>query len=793
MAKQVQTWSKPDGIPNLIARKKVDYSVFSPGSIYISRSFKQDFLEANQGINIEDGKVGKLTLVINGKRYSADLRCNFSPNAKGEKRENLQIRYDGNSELKKLLLREFTYSNQYIKSEQERNAKISVKLPDDIAEYIEFYKTDTSFKYEIKLIRSTSQMMGHPFRGIFNNADEVRWTFAFIRKMLTGIGISGADSEIFSITLPEKQNSIHINYQAWRLFGIKRRDNSTLVIEIACKDKYAQKLNMQRIFDFKQPDNEQSIGIYSIDFYDLRNYENTFIEFMNDTWLSIKKRFSTHVKTRYLNSNIKDLAEAIFNEEILEYIIENGIDTELVPLSDRTMKFSATDNQNNTWIFQANPRIYDIEKAMTKIQDISWSISRFKERVKVGDKVYIWVAGKESGIIATAVITSSPAMIQQSAEDLAFYIKPELQNSELPRVNIRIQSIVSPKLTKENIKQYAILKELHIIKHPNGTNFYVSPEQSNVIETLISCGHTNNYSSNILKKECQEESESSADDVEKTTLVNPEYSIQRCAEALGINEDTIERWIGAIDRKKQAILYGSPGTGKTYAAKHLAELLVAGGDGFIEIVQFHPAYAYEDFIMGIRPVTEDGVLTYNHQQGRFVDFCMRSRQRQGNCVLIIDEINRANLSRVFGELMYLLEYRNQSIPLSNGTIFSVPRNVYIIGTMNTADRSIAIVDHALRRRFAFLEMDVNYEVMTEFHKDGTFPISKLILWLKRINKVIGDKRYSVGVSFFLQKNLADYIQDIWEMEIIPYLEEYFFDQPEKVKEFVWENVEDSLL
>lgn len=793
MAKQVQTWSKPDGVSNLIAKKKVDYSVLSPGSIYISRTFKQDFLEANQGIDIEDGKVRKLTLIINGKKYSADLRCNFSPNAKGERRENLQIRYDGNSELKNLLMHEFTYSNQYIKNEQERTAKISVKLPDDIAEYIEFYKTDTPFNYELKLIKSTSQMMGYPFRSIFNNADEVRWTFHFARKMLIGIGVTSADSESFSITLPEKQNAIHINYQAWRLFGIKRRENSILVVEIACKDKYAQKQNMQRIFDFKQSDDEQSIGIYSMDFSDLKNCEHALIDLMNDTWLSIKERFSTHLKTRYSNSNVKDLAEAIFDEESLEYIIENGIDSESIPI-DKKVKYPLinTNDQNNTWIFQANPRIYDIEKAVKNIDDMSWPISRYKDRIRIGDKVFIWVAGKESGIIATAVITSNPAMIPQSDKELAFYIKQELQDSELPRVNISIRSIVNRKLTRENIKKHAVLKKLHIIKNPIGINFYVSSEQSKVIETLISSPPIDDCST-ASKEEYQENSESYTNNVEETMMVNPAYSIQQCAEALGIIEDTIERWIGAIERKKQAVIYGPPGTGKTYAAKHLAELLVTGGDGIIEIVQFHPAYAYEDFIMGIRPVTEGGTLTYNHQQGRFVNFCMSSKQKQGNCVLIIDKINRANLSRVFGELMYLLEYRNQYIPLLNGTLFSIPQNVYVIGTMNTADRSIAIVDHAIRRRFAFLEMNVNYDVLEKFHKDGTFPIKKLIHWLKRINEVIDDKRYSIGISFFLLKNLRDYIQDIWEMEIIPYLEEYFFDQPDKVKEFAWENVEDTLL
>ena len=175
------------------------------------------------------------------------------------------------------------------------------------------------------------------------------------------------------------------------------------------------------------------------------------------------------------------------------------------------------------------------------------------------------------------------------------------------------------------------------------------------------------------------------------------------------------RWVRAIERKGQAIIYGPPGTGKTFIAEKLALHLIGGGDGFQEVVQFHPAYAYEDFVQGIRPKARpDGSLDYPVVPGRFLDFCDRSRSCQGRCVLVIDEINRANLSQVFGELMYLLEYRNREVPLASGGMFQIPENVRLIGTMNTADRSIALVDHALRRRFAFLALYPNYEVLSKF-------------------------------------------------------------------------------
>ena len=231
-------------------------------------------------------------------------------------------------------------------------------------------------------------------------------------------------------------------------------------------------------------------------------------------------------------------------------------------------------------------------------------------------------------------------------------------------------------------------------------------------------------------------------------------------------------------------------------AKHLARHLIGGGDGFDEIVQFHPAYAYEDFIEGIRPKSnEAGGLEYPMIPGRFLEFCEKSKSRKGNCVLIIDEINRADLAKVFGELMYLLEHRKELIPLSGGRLFQIPKNVQIIGTMNTADRSIALVDHALRRRFAFLRLGPNYDVLQRYHekRKANFSIKGLIESLRNLNNQINDPHYEVGISFFLRDNLENDIEDIWNMEIEPYLEEYYFDRVTNVENFRWDKIRSKIL
>lgn len=252
---------------------------------------------------------------------------------------------------------------------------------------------------------------------------------------------------------------------------------------------------------------------------------------------------------------------------------------------------------------------------------------------------------------------------------------------------------------------------------------------------------------------------------------------------------TLERWLASLERKGQAILYGPPGTGKTYVAERLARYL-AGSN--VDLVQFHPAYSYEDFIQGIRPQAGANGLDYPVVQGRFLEFCQRAGGIDGPCVLIIDEINRANLARVFGELMYLLEYRDQEVPLAGGGRFKIPANVRLLGTMNTADRSIALVDHALRRRFAFLRLEPQFEVLRRFHATTNFGVEPLVNLLQDVNRAIDDEHYSVGISFFLREALESELPEIWSTEIEPYLEEFFFDRPQVARQFRWESISSRL-
>jgi 5-methylcytosine-specific restriction enzyme B len=262
-----------------------------------------------------------------------------------------------------------------------------------------------------------------------------------------------------------------------------------------------------------------------------------------------------------------------------------------------------------------------------------------------------------------------------------------------------------------------------------------------------------------------------------------------------LDEDFINRVRNLLLHKKQIIFYGPPGTGKTFLARRFARYFLAG-KGEYKLIQFHQSYSYEDFIEGIRPEaqqTESGhsVLGYCVVDGIFKKFSEQARNggKDSQFILIIDEINRGNLARIFGELLYLLEYRNGTVELPySKRSFNIPANLYIIGTMNTADRSIALVDHALRRRFHFIQLAPSIVVLRRFlleHRPKYIWIADL---LARLNQQLSThgvgREFHIGHSHFMSRNIdEEQLRLIWEFTIIPTLEEYFHNRVELVSKY----------
>jgi 5-methylcytosine-specific restriction protein B len=256
------------------------------------------------------------------------------------------------------------------------------------------------------------------------------------------------------------------------------------------------------------------------------------------------------------------------------------------------------------------------------------------------------------------------------------------------------------------------------------------------------------------------------------------------ARSMLMDKAELVKIVDLLWERKQVIFYGPPGTGKTYLASKLARQLTE--DGAVKLVQFHPSYTYEDFFEGFRPEPGgSGTLTFTLRAGPFRDFAEVAAANASTAyILIIDEINRANLAKVFGELYFLLEYRDQSISLqySPDKEFVLPENLFLIGTMNTADRSIARVDTAMRRRFAFVELDPRIPpvqgLLARWLTEHRLPLDAARL-LDELNKRLDDADAAIGPSYLMKEAIyrrADGLDRVWQYDIMPLLEDLFYGQ-----------------
>ena len=284
-------------------------------------------------------------------------------------------------------------------------------------------------------------------------------------------------------------------------------------------------------------------------------------------------------------------------------------------------------------------------------------------------------------------------------------------------------------------------------------------------------------------------------DIEEVEIEYPVYTAEDFLSEVYMSEDNYNILSNLLTNKKNIIMQGAPGVGKTFAAMRLAYTMMGVKEpNRVMMVQFHQSYSYEDFIMGFRPA----LTGFELKKGPFYNFCKKAAlDLENSYYFIIDEINRGNLSKIFGELFMLIENDKRGVSLQllySDEKFSVPENVYIIGMMNTADRSLAMLDYALRRRFAFFEFSPAFDT-DGFRKYRQGKENKkfdnLIATIEKLNTVIENdetlgRGFRIGHSYFCTDHAID---DMWlnavvTYEIIPLLNEYWFDEPSKVRD--WE-------
>ncbi|MCR5887896.1 AAA family ATPase [Hymenobacter sp. J193] len=279
----------------------------------------------------------------------------------------------------------------------------------------------------------------------------------------------------------------------------------------------------------------------------------------------------------------------------------------------------------------------------------------------------------------------------------------------------------------------------------------------------------------------------------------PAYDRAQAEQEVFIGPEKLDAALAGLRRRKNLLLQGPPGTGKTFLARRLAWLELGAQDAArTELVQFHPSYSYEDFVQGFRP---DAGGKFRLTDGLLVQLCRRAAQDPTRpYFLLIDELNRGNVSRIFGELLLLLEADKRgpahavALPYAPaGTHFYVPENLYVIGTMNTADRSLTPLDYALRRRFAFVELEPEFGPAFQafLGRQGVAAeiIQQIVSRLTELNQTIADDPdlgpdFRIGHSYFCQpptqqEEQSDWLRLILEQEIAPLLTEYWLDEPAK--------------
>lgn len=420
--------------------------------------------------------------------------------------------------------------------------------------------------------------------------------------------------------------------------------------------------------------------------------------------------------------------------------------------------------EHRYWWLNANPKIWSFSNLQTgHVQEYTlFNENGNKRRVfqnfldaRTGDLVIGYESNPVKQVVALAKVSAA-----NDGNKICFE---------------KTESLVNP-IDYRTLRECPELQQMEFFQNPNGTFFKLTKDEYEFIMDMI-----------------REENPLTSKDM------NTPYTKKDFLSEVYMSENQYNRLSGVLLNKMNLILQGAPGVGKTFAAKRLAySLMGEKDDSRIEFIQFHQNYSYEDFVMGYRPSGDSYELKY----GIFYQFCKKAEnQPDKKFFFIIDEINRGNLSKIFGELLMLIEkdYRGTKAMLAyNGMPFSVPKNLYIIGMMNTADRSLAMIDYALRRRFSFFEMAPAFESkgFKEYqHSLDSRTFDELISEIVKLNKEISrdkslGKGFCIGHSYFCGKTKEtctnEWMQSVVDYDILPMLSEYWFDDDTRVQH--WDNI-----
>ena len=421
---------------------------------------------------------------------------------------------------------------------------------------------------------------------------------------------------------------------------------------------------------------------------------------------------------------------------------------------------SEADGDRGYWWLNANPKIWSFSDiAVGEVQSYTlYNENGNKRRIfqnfldaKAGDMIIGYESYPVKQVVAIGKISA-----EQDGKELYFE---------------KVEGLMTP-IDYQTLHDSPELEKMEYFVNPQGSLFKLTPGEYDFILDFI-------------REENPIAAEEGLAPYDKDAFLSEVY----------MDAQEYERIASVLRKKKNIILQGAPGVGKTFAANRLAWSMMGEVDeSRVEFVQFHQSYSYEDFIMGYKP-QGDG---FELKNGVFYRFCQKAANHpEKDFFFIIDEINRGNLSKIFGELLMLIEneYRGRKITLAyNGLPFSVPENLYIIGMMNTADRSLALIDYALRRRFSFFDLKPAFEKpqFIEYQRGlENETLDALIEKVKELNREIKDDKslgagFQIGHSYFCNRKKEEgdaWLQEVVECDLIPMIAEYWFDDDGKVQ--VW--------
>lgn len=435
------------------------------------------------------------------------------------------------------------------------------------------------------------------------------------------------------------------------------------------------------------------------------------------------------------------------------------------------------ENKQNFYIFPANNNEYNHQKAFEENGYIDW---KQPKKCNVDDIVFIYFSSPDKKIKYKTVITEKNLETDSTKE---YWIDPENGNDNGQQKYCRITLIKKVDTDDLNLSRLRE-KGLETVQRPQKIT-----EKADLVD----------YINAVFDGKSTDRTEET-EEIKKDNIYGRENFLNEVyiSESEDGANGEYEKLCSLLKHKKNIILQGAPGVGKTYAAKRLAYSIIGKkNDDRVQCVQFHQSYSYEDFIEGFRP-SENG--NFKPCDGVFKKFCEKASQdKENKYFFIIDEINRGNISKIFGELLMLIESDKRGEQYKINLVyrkqpFYVPENLYIIGMMNTADRSLAVIDYALRRRFAFYSMkpafdSYGFKKYAENVKCELF--NKAVEAVKELNKeIVGDKSlgkgFEIGHSYFCTDKPEDItdetVKNIIDFEIIPTIEEYWFDNETKLNE-----------